>query len=70
MLPAQFYRLCAEHDWTYEFSDDGSVWRRGLSQRRVLVAAYTADPSLLPIFNSWVTYINAPSDAPRPQAVK
>ena len=70
MLPAQFFKLCEEHDWTFEFSADHRAWLRGLSQQRVLVAAYTADPTLLPLFNEWVAYINAPSDAPRPQAVK
>lgn len=70
MLPVQFYRLCAEHDWTYEFSDDGAAWRRGRDQRRVLVAAYTADPGLLPLFNQWVAWVNSPGLLPRPQAPK
>ncbi len=25
----EFRKLCQQHDLTYEYSDDGSVWRRG-----------------------------------------
>jgi len=33
-----FTVLCNNHDWTYEYSDDHSVWKRGSAQRDVLVA--------------------------------
>lgn len=25
----EFRRICLAHDWHYDYSDDGSVWRRG-----------------------------------------
>ena len=25
----EFYELLDRHDWTYQYSDDVSVWRRG-----------------------------------------
>lgn len=70
MNPIQFSRLCSEHDWTYEFSDDQTSWRRGRDQRRILVAAYTQTPSLLPIFNEWAAWINSPGTLPKPQVLK
>lgn len=33
------------HDWEFEFSDDGEVWRRGSEERKtLLLAARTLDP--------------------------
>jgi len=28
----EFWKKLRNHDWTYEYSDDGSVWRRGQQQ--------------------------------------
>lgn len=30
--------LLANHDWYYDWSDDGSVWRRGLGERKAIIA--------------------------------
>lgn len=51
-----FFELCKRHDLTHEYSDDGSVWRRGRDQ---LTAIREAAKSLPPevaarIFNSVV----------------
>ena len=32
-----FTVLCNNHDWTYEYSDDHSVWRRGNIEREILL---------------------------------
>jgi len=29
---AKFYDQLQDHDWTFEYSDDHSVWRRGISE--------------------------------------
>ena len=29
-------RLLQFHDWQYEFSDDHSVWKRGMSERKAI----------------------------------
>lgn len=34
------------HDWYYEYSDDGSVWRRGRAQRQALEAKADRDLDL------------------------
>lgn len=37
---AEFERMVAEHDLTFEYSDDGAVWRRGhASLARIVDAA-------------------------------
>lgn len=34
----EFTKLCNAHDWTYEYSDDHSVWKRGTAERDRLMA--------------------------------
>jgi hypothetical protein len=29
-------KLLQTHDWSYEFSDDHSVWKRGMSERKAI----------------------------------
>lgn len=31
-LLAEFEKALRNHDWYYDYSDDGSVWRRGLAE--------------------------------------
>jgi predicted nucleic acid-binding Zn-ribbon protein len=28
----RFWRMLRDHDWTFDYSDDGSVWRRGQAE--------------------------------------
>jgi hypothetical protein len=39
MTIEEFKTLVCRHDLTYEYSDDGSVWRRGREQRAKIEAA-------------------------------
>ena len=42
---ARYERLLAQHDWSYEFSDDGAAWRQGSAERAMLQAlARDLDP--------------------------
>lgn len=66
MTKQEFHRLCAQHDWTYEFSDDHQVWKRGRLQRDVLLSEMRADNELCQIYNRWATWINSPSGASQP----
>ena len=50
----------AAHDWTFEWSDDHSVWQRG---RVELAELRRLQPDLDPDFAIWNTY--APSDLQR-----
>ena len=36
-----FEEMCKEHDWTYEYSDDHRVWKRGREAEGRLKAKYT-----------------------------
>lgn len=67
MTPRQFHQLCAEHDWTYEFSDDHRSWVRGRDQKEKIIAAIRSDESLAPIYVAWVTHINSRTGVPAPQ---
>jgi hypothetical protein len=53
----QFWKMLQSHDWTYEYSDDGSVWRRGQQQLdaiRAVVEHGTDEHKEL--FNQWSEY--------------
>lgn len=42
---ARYERLLAQHDWSYEYSDDGATWRQGAAERAMLQAlARDIDP--------------------------
>jgi hypothetical protein len=64
--PAEFYSLCASHDWTYQFSDDHRAWKRGVAEAEVLLAAVNQTPALRSIYSDWVAFINSRTDFPRP----
>ena len=54
---ARYIHLLQTHDWTYEFSDDQSVWLRGTTQRREL---NSLQPRVDPLYHLWNQH--APSD--------
>lgn len=66
MTAKEFYKLCAGHDWTYEFSDDHRSWLRGREQHGVLMEALANNPELKKIYSDWVVYINSPQGLPKP----
>lgn len=35
----QYKQALKDHDWTFEWSDDHNVWKRGVAQRQQLKAA-------------------------------
>lgn len=39
MTLGEYWDLLSKHDWTYEYSDDHRVWKRGRANEKVLVAA-------------------------------
>ena len=48
MSEEEFRRMCQAHDLTYDYSDDGSVWRRGMAGRDAIrAAARTMDPAVV-----------------------
>lgn len=47
---AEYVKALKQHDWTYQWSDDGAKWRRGSESRKALVAM---QPELDPDFAIW-----------------
>ena len=46
----------ANHDWTFDYSDDGSVWRRGNEQKKVLMAVTNKHPIALAAYTAFSNY--------------
>lgn len=44
MTLAKYYDLLDKHDWYYEYSDDNSVWRQGLSYSNMLIRISNEKP--------------------------
>lgn len=56
MTLQEYYDALKAHDWQYQYSDDGSVYRRGeAEERRLRVARDTSSRhlSLWTRFNAW-----------------
>lgn len=65
MDPKAYFKLCAGHDWFYNYSDDGSVYRRGsesLSRLRTLKIGNEINES---IFKAWSDYCFNSSPKPK-----
>ena len=48
----QYMRALKDHDWTFEWSEDQNIWRRGIEQRQQLRAAQRALDEDFVIWNS------------------
>jgi hypothetical protein len=48
-----FVMRLATHDWYYDHSDDGSVWRRGHSNHQQLVQVAKGHPTLQHAFDAF-----------------
>jgi len=35
-LLKDFYEICTAHDWTYAYSDDHRVWKKGAHRQKLL----------------------------------
>jgi hypothetical protein len=42
--PSDFYKILANHDWYYNFSDDGRVWRAGQAMEKCIVSCALRNP--------------------------
>lgn len=57
MTDNEFFAAAAAHDWTYAYSDDGSVYRRGQEARAALQAEAEGDPVKTAILHDWHAYV-------------
>ena len=44
------------HDWTFEYSDDGSVWRRGKDNEKSLLSTANGKPELMGAYKAYIDY--------------
>lgn len=58
MSPDEFHKLCAAHDWTYQYADDPFAYRAGVESYGHIRAAIRAQPDLLPLYNRWYDWAN------------
>lgn len=64
MTDEEFFRLCEGHDWTYQFSDDQSVWRRGVASSDALCLAIKNNPAHINMLQDWSDFHRG--EGPRP----
>jgi hypothetical protein len=55
----------SRHDWTYDYSDDGRVWRRGVENERKLQATANSHPIFKEAMRAYKTY-HFPADHNQP----
>ena len=64
---AQYYDMLEAHDWYFDWSDDGSVWRRGQANVDKLVAIAEQSPEYEQLFMAYREHMftGEPWDSPR-----
>jgi hypothetical protein len=50
---SDFYNALEAHDWYFDYSDDHSVWKRGVAARDALVAASKESPEHTALFKAY-----------------
>ena len=58
----QFDELLAGHDWHYDYSDDYSVWTRGMNESRFIAVIAKSSDAHRALFNAWQEYIHIDHD--------
>ena len=51
-----YVKRLSNHDWTFEYSDDGRVWRRGKEQQSALIAQAGKSELLTAAYVAYVNY--------------
>ena len=52
----EFYGLLEDHDWTFEYSDDHSVWGRGCAEERKIYDAMENNESFKTLYNEYKAF--------------
>ncbi len=65
----QYFDECASHDWSYNYSDDYGVWKRGSEKQAYLFSISKEDEKYKEIFDSWSKYAHQQpgQNIPRPE---
>ncbi len=62
----QYFNRCAKHDWLYDYSDDGSVWRKGKAAEEALLDEARKDPIKMAIYRAWSHHGCNPREVEKP----
>jgi len=62
--PKLFHQMAAQHDWSYERSDDPGAYRAGRDNADRLASLTHAQPELVPILKAWQAHVAG--DGPKP----
>jgi hypothetical protein len=65
LTPKEFHRMCAQHDWGYEYSDDSGAHRAGKESAARIADAVHKQPELTPILQEWRAHIVAGGKIPK-----
>src|SRR3954467_12099314 len=66
----EFFQACQRHDWTYEYSDDHSVWERGRRSKAALESGASEDPVKATILHDFRAYVFSGESFGKPKAPK
>lgn len=62
MTPEEFKKRLEAHDWHYNMSDDGTVWRRGLKDDNEIRAIAQTSPELARMYDDeWFKHFCPPT---------
>lgn len=53
-----YFGLCANHDWFFNYSDDNSVYNRGLRESQTLMKYLKMDVKYHAIYDAWRNHIH------------
>jgi hypothetical protein len=53
----EYIKALSFHDWTYDYSDDGNVWRAGRAAHNKLLNEAKDQPLLKAAYAAWSAYI-------------
>ena len=59
MTVEEYFKELRSHDWFYEYSDDHSVWKRGLENLSKLNLLAKENDQFALMMSDYVRYINA-----------
>lgn len=61
-----FYKALESHDWFYDYSDDGSVYRRGRAEEDRIGKATATSPAHKALYDAFRAYIYDKKEKPTP----
>lgn len=65
MTLGEYWDLLSKHDWTFDMSDDHSVWKRGQAEKTTLQAIARYSDAHQDLYDQWHRFVWK-SDIPKP----